>query len=283
MSVKIFIHGSDVTKHAFTFDVNKAFEILNDKQPLLISSLGEVDFDIFLVDFIDDVANNNGSDNGNDNKVSYKNKKTTLKKYSMEHTNIVLQNLKNIYEKLNSAGKQDKIFINKVFLSKKTNLGKNVSPRLKDIHKANEFLSFIYNKIKILYPKVNFLTYDSNLFLAKLDDAGELSPVFYVDELYKQTLKNINDFYENKIIVHHVSLSQDNSNAIVEGDIQCDFELEYAVYFYINNVRQVVWYQDQSKLIFPILDKGIYKVLFFARIKGLEIAKLCGSDEFVIE
>ncbi|RAZ53399.1 DUF6270 domain-containing protein [Campylobacter hyointestinalis] len=224
---KVLIFGSCVSRDALEFDKNDSFElvghfarssfasltskpcvdedilksleskfqrqmVLQDMQKNFFSFVRNNDFDILLVDLIEErfhlVLNEDGSmlTYSAEYKTAQKNNVKLLNRYHEKKFNLWFRGFLRLINILKELNKLEKIYINKVFWCNNLNL---ISQDY--LEQSNAFLSKMYEKIEQYIPKSQFITYDNNLFFCDPNHKWGGAPYHYCDELYQSTIEQL--------------------------------------------------------------------------------------------
>lgn len=238
--LKVFIQGSCVSRDAIEFKgekdiklvrygarssfaifplrkLNKSYKMENlvsafqlrmlndDHERNLLKHLRVYDFDVVLIDLIDERFNLVNLD-GN-GYVTYSNefKKTgqlqkaakvdTIRAFTNKHRFLILQGFEIFFEKLRAMNKENCCYLNAVYLAKFDELGNRTPESEEYINRVNEFLSTMYQAIKLFFPEINLIEYDEKDFVAKSNHKWGCAPFHYVDDLYYKTLDKLCSSY----------------------------------------------------------------------------------------
>ncbi|WP_141103684.1 DUF6270 domain-containing protein [Cobetia sp. QF-1] len=125
--------------------------------------------------------------------IAYKN---IIDGFSEERKDLFIKAWHDFYERCMHLGIEEKIIINKVYLTKKINDGTMFDKDTFDyIDEVNEQLTFIYEVISGYVPKTRIIEYNENLLIANKYHRWGLSPFHFIDDFYKHQKNKILEFY----------------------------------------------------------------------------------------
>jgi len=178
-------------------DMNKSFW----------SFLTEANFDILLVDLIDERFNINLFDNGAINTLSadyVKALKGTelagkqINRYSDKKFNLWKAGFNKLVGYMKNSLQLDKLKINKVYWSEKSDIGENITQyEISYIRDANLFLDKMYSYIENNLGRSVFIEHDPKLFVADSKHKWGVEPFHYTNALYLSVVEKVSSNFNN--------------------------------------------------------------------------------------
>lgn len=331
---KIIIFGSCVSRDVLEYDDNSNFELVgyfarcslaslnstpsinhnilnnieskfqrksveNDMSKTFLQCLDTVNYDIFLLDLIDErfhlVINDDGTYHtySSEYKNALKSKPKLLNTYDEKKFLMWKKGLEKIINILLKNKSLDKLYINKVLWN--TNIKSNL-PNIytdEEIITANEFLTRMYHEIEKYVPKKQFINYSPALFYCDSNHKWGYSPFHYNEKLYRSTLA----FLENAINEKETMIVEDKEYATIQIIILSDKKIRaiingldnanknvYAFYLMEDNIKKIVqWYSSDNFFDFDIESNLKYKVLGFIKENPNSVPIILHSPVFQTE
>ncbi|EPF71606.1 DUF6270 domain-containing protein [Acinetobacter rudis] len=315
MSIKVFIQGSCVTRDAFPFSegydivhygarsslatlasnkINANYDLssissdfqrrmlVDDHNRNLLANIEDKDFDIFILDFIDErdglinIDGNGFVTNLPEFRSLDLEKQSSqvlkIEPRSDELFNLFCSGFDRLYSKLVEINKQDCCCINQVYWAKIKDDGTKIYGNTDYIDEENKFLEKIYNYIRQNYSDVRFMTYESSKLIANSKHKWGLTPFHYVDDVYKTFLSNLEKKLASLVYIIDITQNKFRDNLFFAGIIDSNLNLEYAAYLYKNGEKiDDIFYQSMPIFKFKYDGDGDYMIRLFCRVKGTNI------------
>jgi hypothetical protein len=196
--------------------------------------------------------------------------------------------------KLRGLGALDRLLVNQVFWSSRTENGGNFEPHYSSRHidSANQFLDRMYQRISADIPSEQFLQFDQGLMTGSIAHTWGISPFHYVDGYYHSAIQHLlarpslkkgistssktvspartTNPIEQVILEHK---GDDLVATIVSGASRTG---QFAFYVFRNGKRiHTQWYSSNSSMRFRIqTEPGLYRILvFFLSPNGSRMTK----------
>lgn len=181
-----------------------------DLQKIFFKDIHLLDFDILLIDFIDDRLNLILTDDGYGVTDSPEFKKSEINLNNLPHRILSCnhdlykhhwqQGWKQFLHTLESIKKVKSLLINTVFYSNKDDRGEKL-PHQNHINLSNSYLSWAYEQVSADLPKTQFLQYEDIEFISKSDHQWGKAPFHYTSSVEQACLAEIKNFYY--LSAHH--------------------------------------------------------------------------------
>lgn len=166
--------------------------------------LDETEFDILVMDFIDERSHLLELNDGAIHTVSteYKNASTggawggrQIASTSDEKFELWLKSFQKLIAKLSARNYIKRLRVNKVFWSNKTEIGTTIPGYTSEqINNANTFLTKLYSTVEGFLTNSCFITYPDNLFYCDTHHKWGVHPFHYNSSLYNLTISNLQRF-----------------------------------------------------------------------------------------
>ena len=188
-----------------------------------------------------------------------------------------------LVNKLRGLGALDRLLINQVFWSSRTENGSNFEPHYlsRHIDSANQFLDRMYQRISADIPSEQFLRFDHELMTGSLTHTWGISPFHYVDAYYHSAIqqllawralkKEISTSSEAVPAAHaiysieQVILDHERDDLVATVVSDASGTGQFAFYVFRNGKRiHTQWYSSNPAMRFRIqTEPGLYQVLAF--------------------
>lgn len=174
-----------------------------DMAKTLFSQLKQYEYDLLLLDFIDERFSIGLFDgarltlskefiDANRSEIKY----PEWNRFSQEKYAAWQRGFAELFALINTKVKQPKIVVNKVWFA--ANSGSNVIDAqlcntfmASEIQRNNDYLAKLYDYISLNYPTAKFIEYPEKLFVANPKHKWGLAPFHYIDDLYIKTLEQL--------------------------------------------------------------------------------------------
>jgi hypothetical protein len=197
-----------------------------------------------------------------------------------------------LVNKLKDLGVLDRLRVNRVFWSSRTENGGNFEPHYPDsqIHSANQFLGRMYQRISTDIPSEQFLRFDDGLMTGSITHTWGISPFHYIDAYYHAAIQQLGAWsMENKGIatsqktvtsctdysIEKVILEHKGNELLATVVFEASQAGEFAFYVFRNGERiYTQWYTPNPTLRSDTkAEPGLYQVLAFFRAPDGKIIK----------
>lgn len=174
-----------------------------DMEKTLFKQLQQSDFDVLLLDFIDErfsIGLFNGARltlsreflDANRGELSY----PEWNRFSREKLMAWQRGFAELYDLVTNKTKPSQIIVNKVFFAAKSGSGINDATlcttfMASEIQRNNTYLASLYEHISTNFPSVRFIDYPEALFVANPKHTWGLAPFHYIDELYLRMFEQL--------------------------------------------------------------------------------------------
>lgn len=324
MKKKIFIYGSCVSRDAFNFpEAQDKFELVgycarsslasvgslsidvdhkllsniqsnfqrkmveNDMTKQLLNDIVNIDFDILLIDLIDErfdlleVAPNRF--------ITYSNiyadacnglpMGRIIKKLSSEYMELWLRGLNRFYSILREHNLINKVIINQVRWAFPFKREQNSLFADDYIQENNKFLRDCYIELNALFPSNSFLVFGESLIQQDLAHRWGASPFHYIKLLYHAIIQML----DYKMI--QIDLKVHSGKLKVALELDGGDNIEFAYYLLVNGIkRDQIWYQSEKNVEFDVsLYSGVFSVSVFIKAKNYDCKRIYSSDSIYSE
>lgn len=124
-------------------------------------------------------------------------KRRIIRRFSNEKKKLFEVAWNNFLVKAKNFGVEDRIVINKLFLTESIQGGGAFDESKKAfIADVNDLLSFIYSIVERDLPSNHFIEYPDSVLVANPKHRWGLTPYHFVDEFYKAQLDQLSSFYK---------------------------------------------------------------------------------------
>jgi hypothetical protein len=188
-----------------------------------------------------------------------------------------------LVNKLRGLGVLDRLLVNQVFWSSRTENGGNFEPHYssKHIDSANQFLDRMYQRISADIPSEQFLRFDHGLMTGSITHTWGISPFHYVDAYYHSAIQQLLAWCSLKkgistpmesgpaalatYSIEQVILEHNRDELVATVVSDASRIGQFAFYLYRNGERiHTQWYTSNPAMRFPIQSEpGLYRVLAF--------------------
>lgn len=273
--------------------------VIDDFQKQLLPDLETTEFDILLIDFIDERFALKIDDEGRVVTVSAELQETGSvalddslvyvgdeKRFSLLH-----EAWNKFMEFCDRHGIRDKIVLNCVRWADHMENGEPVSQFTQNyIARHNAFLERIYEVVKKDIPESRHICYSDELLVANSKHRWGISPFHYIDNLYNYTnkqLMEISSQYTNAVRPNEKISSNDTSGKLGKSYILSDFkykqyivkdvlileindkntdETKYGYYLKKNNdIIKRISYSEKKTISFQLDEDGDYQIIIFIK------------------
>ena len=190
-----------------------------------------------------------------------------------------------LVNKLRDLGVLDRLLVNQVFWSSRTENGGNFEPHYssKQIDSANQFLDRMYQRVSADIPSRQILRFDHGLMTGSISHRWGISPFHYVDAYYHSAIQQLSAWpslekgiaisRENvptaraNYSIEQVILEHERDDLVVTIVSDASQTEQFAFYVFRNGERiHTQWYSSNPTLRFRIqAEPGLYRVLAFLR------------------
>ena len=193
--------GFDLSANASPFQ-RKMIE--HDFAKDIFQALETMDYDIILLDFIDDRFNllvlpdGSGMTDSNEFRAAKLNlseyKPRTVKAFTEEYSALWGHGWACFLDRMKALGRSDRILINKVFWSTRDDQGQPL-PNPVYIANANHYLTDVYDRIASDLSAVQFVSYGGLDFVASTSHKWGISPFHYIKIIEDTCLREVKRMY----------------------------------------------------------------------------------------
>lgn len=186
-------------------------------------------------------------------------------------------------KKLRCLGVLDRLLVNQVFWSSRTENGGNFEPHYssKHIDSANQLLDRMYQRISADIPSEQFLRFDQELMMGTISHRWGISPFHYVDGYYRSAIQQLlgRPSLKNEVStsskavstacatysIEQVILDHERDELVATVVSDASRTGQFAFYLFRNGKRiHTQWYSSNPAMRFPIhREPGLYRVLAF--------------------
>ena len=188
-----------------------------------------------------------------------------------------------LVNKLRGLGVLDRLLVNQVFWSSRTENGGNFEPHYssKHIDSANQFLDRMYQRISADIRSEQFLRFDHGLMTGAIGHKWGISPFHYVDAYYLSAIQQLLTWPSLKTgistsrdvvsavrvtySIEQVILDHERDDLVVTVVSDASRNGQFAFYLFRNGKRiHTQWYSSNPAMRFRIhTEPGLYRVLAF--------------------
>ena len=188
-----------------------------------------------------------------------------------------------LVNKLRGLGALDRLLINQVFWSSRTENGSNFEPHYssKHIDSANQFLDRMYQRMNADIPSGQFLRFDHGLMTGSITHTWGISPFHYVDAYYRSAIQQLVAWPSMKsgvstsskavsaarvnYSIEQVILDRERDELVATVVSDASGTGQFAFYVFRNGKRiHTQWYSSNPAMRFCIhREPGLYRVLAF--------------------
>ena len=188
-----------------------------------------------------------------------------------------------LVNKLRGLGVLDRLLVNQVFWSSRTENGGNFEPHYssKHIDSANQFLDRMYRRIGADIPSEQFLRFDQGLMTGSIGHRWGISPFHYVDGYYHSAIQQLVAWPSLKkgistpmesgpaalatYTIEQVILKHERDELVATVVSDASGTGQFAFYVFRNGKRiHTQWYSSNPAMRFRIhTEPGLYRVLAF--------------------
>jgi hypothetical protein len=185
--------------------------------------------------------------------------------------------------RLRGLGVLDRLLVNEVFWGSRTENGGNFEPHYpsKHIDSANQFLDRMYQRISVDIPSEQFLRFDHGLMTGSITHTWGISPFHYVDAYYRSAIQQLVEWpsmksgvsTSNKAVsaaiatysIEQVILKHERDELVATVVSDVSGTGQFAFYVFRNGKRiHTQWHSSNPTMRFRIYtEPGLYRVLVF--------------------
>jgi hypothetical protein len=186
-------------------------------------------------------------------------------------------------KKLRCLGVLDRLLVNQVFWSSRTENGGNFEPQYPSryIDSANQFLDRMYRRMSVDIPYEQFLRFDYRLMMGSIAHTWGISPFHYVDGYYHSAIQQLVAWPSLKKVIsasrkampavraasstEHIVLKYERDELVAVVVSGAPPTRQFAFYVFRNGKRiHTQGYSSNSTMRFRIqTEPGLYRVLVF--------------------
>lgn len=166
--------------------------------------IAEADFDVLLVDFIDERLSVAELEPGSIVTMSLEfltwvqpncpvPPEKNIPSGSPRHRELWLEGFKRFVQALREVGKLDRLVINRVYWASTLEDGGNLPIKYSReyIDKNNAFLDWMYNQASVVSDEIKFIDYEEKIFVSSSKHKWGISPFHYIDDYYIEAFDGI--------------------------------------------------------------------------------------------